>query len=630
MTHHINEATRRAVLRAAAGAVGAAAGVGAGAAHPGNEGNSEDHDRIDGEPDVEATETVGYHSLGGIGSESLGGDADSPHYGAATELILHEGRGLAFVGFFSSRAPTEDRGLAVIDVSSYLGAETAAAVDTAEMTVLSFLRNDNPASAVMDVNPSDDGEYVFICKQSVTALFNAPRGVGTRPGADGEDASPQGDSLQAVDVSDPGNPRVVATWDLWGGLGPHNANYHRIGNSEYVFACKGATVADAGVYVFEFDRTTETLREVNFYTLSGNAAQGSPGPNDGSGVTPAYSHDIVVQNDPIEGTPVGYWANFGQGAWLLDVSDPTDIQPLGYTRADDAVGDAPDSFGAHYVEPSPTLVDGKRVFVIGEEISRTSGGRSGYYLLADADPAFEEDGLTKLPVMDDWALLEEGAEFSNFTLSPHNCDIDDEGRVAAGHYHAGTRFFEIDGGELREAGHHREPNIVPEESEGAVSQATPFHWTSELANGLAFSSGINTGVYVYDNDALEVGRNPIADVDIERFDGSDVYGSGWILRLELDVDADSEVRVRDRLPADWTVYGGEDDFETHEAGGAQYVEFTDPVAGRETRAVLAEVGGDGGSFTVGPAEYSSDGGDTWRGVPDTVDANLDVGLNTRF
>lgn len=663
--HDIDDQTRRTILQALGGAVGVAATGALASGHPRSEGSSEDHDKLGGEPNVANTELAGYHSLGGIGSESFSGDPDSPHYGGLTELRIHEGRGLAFVGIFSSRDSTEDRGMAIVDVSGYLSADDAAAAADTEMTVLSFLRNDNPASAFMDVKVSDDGQYVFACKQSVTALFNPPRGVGEGANTDNESNSPQGDSLQVIDVSDPGNPEYVASWDVWGGVGPHNCTYHRIGGGEYVFATKGTTYVDAAIYVFEFDRASGTLREINVYTLAGNARQGSPGLNQGNQTLPAYSHDLTIVNDPVTGTPTGYWANWAQGARILDVSDPANIQELGYARADDATGANPsDDWVAHYVEPAPTLVDGKRVFLIGEERSSASDARTGYYLLAEADSAFASDESTPVDILDSWTLLEE-ATFQNFTLSPHNVDINDQGQVAAGHYHGGTRFFEIHGGhgnndgpgengkgqgpdgnqadqadqvtsanhglsaELHDIGHHREPQIVPEASESAVSQATPFHWCSELANGLAFTSGINTGVYVLDNGDIEVGRNPMADVDVERGGAADAYTQGQTLRIELDVETDRPIRVRDRIPAGWTVDQAGSDHVTYTEGGAQYVEFTAPVDGEGRRTAFVEVSGGPGSFTVGPVEYTLENGpDTWRGLFGTLDSNVAAGIST--
>lgn len=52
--------------------------------------------------------------------------------------------GLAFVSIFSSKRPTADRGLAVVDVSEYVDAEGRREAEAAEMGVLSFLRNESP------------------------------------------------------------------------------------------------------------------------------------------------------------------------------------------------------------------------------------------------------------------------------------------------------------------------------------------------------------------------------------------------------------------------------------------------------------------------------------------------------
>ncbi|PSQ39671.1 hypothetical protein BRD13_02200 [Halobacteriales archaeon SW_5_70_135] len=101
----LSETTRRAVLAAAAGTLGTSV-TGVESAHPGKDENSEDHGETDGEDNVIDTEIAGYHSLGGVGGESFGGHVGEPYYGVSTELVLHEGRGLAFIGFFSSREPT--------------------------------------------------------------------------------------------------------------------------------------------------------------------------------------------------------------------------------------------------------------------------------------------------------------------------------------------------------------------------------------------------------------------------------------------------------------------------------------------------------------------------------------------
>jgi len=225
--------------------------------------------------------------------------------------------------------------------------------------------------------------------------------------------------------------------------------------------------------------------------------------------------------------------------------------------------------------------------------------------------------------------------------------------MAAGHYHGGTRFFDISGGAINEIGHHRGTpenfEQFPEDAEGSVSRATPFHWTSELANGLAFSSGINTGTYVFNNTAgetdtaPEIGRNPTGSVDIDRADVADAYegsvGTSTV-RIALEVTSDQPVVVRDRIPADFELDGG-DNAVTYEAGGARYVEFTEPVDDGETqtRTAFVRLSGDTDTFDLGPAQYrveSYDGGDdtgetkydrdAWRGLPGTVDTN--VGIDT--
>lgn len=613
--------SRRSVLLGSIGLTGLVASTGPGSAHPGaGDHGDHDHNRAVG------TKQVGYHSIGGIGSESLSGDPEEPHYGALSELRVQGD--LAFVSIFSSRDPTNDRGLAILDISEYRAARNRQEVEDAEMMVLSFLRNDNPASAMMDVKVSDDAKYAFVSKQPLTQLFGE---AGPTPSTTNSSTSPSAAAVQAIDVSKPGNPQLVDSYDAWA-VGPHNSEYHQIGGREYVFSMNGPNSATGGVYVLEFDRDAGSLELVNYYTS---------GPTGNS----FYYHDLVVEDDPRTGKPYGYLANMGDGARVIDVSDPTDITELGVF----------DMTRAHYVEPAPTLIDGKRVFIAGHEFGSDTDGFTGFCYLVDADPIDEYDGesvdLGAASAFDDPAsaggeldkwVYATNEEFDNYTLSPHNFDITATGDVHLGHYHAGIRYLKIQppgsgtaaGWSLEETGFFRSHEEVPQESRAepltdavaSLSSAAPYIWTAVETNGVSFASCINTGVYAVTHDDIPVGTATRVDIEADREHSTSIFTAGRTDRIDLTVDSDRSVIIRDRFPASWKVIAGHD-HTVSEVGERQIVEFKASVRD-DRRTYFVEAPEESGSYRFGPLEYSPDGGTTWRRLNGVVaDSNV-LGVQT--
>ncbi|WP_293028366.1 hypothetical protein, partial [Natronococcus sp.] len=167
----LTRTTRRAILKAAASTLGVATLGGVASGHKytteGPYGDQFDGNRSDA---AERTEVVGYHSLGGIGSASMAGSPDDPHYGGVTELRVHDD--IAVLSVFSSRDETPGRGMAVLDIGQFTRAESHEDLESAELSVLSFFGNRNDGAACMDVKLSDDGKYAFISKQPFTALFD--------------------------------------------------------------------------------------------------------------------------------------------------------------------------------------------------------------------------------------------------------------------------------------------------------------------------------------------------------------------------------------------------------------------------------------------------------------------------
>lgn len=494
------ETTRRAVLKAVGAALGVAA-VGSGAtAHNKFAGGREGFLGDNVADAASRTELVGYHSAGDVGPASTAGRPENAHQGAMTELRVHDD--LAFVTMFTSRSETSQRGLAIFDISDYTRAETRAELESADLTLLSFVRNDNNLAAPIDCKVSDDGNYVFVCKQPLTALFGEAEDI--EPNTDNHGLSPGAASLDAIDVSDPGNPRVTDSVNLsrWV-LGPHNCWYHQINGQGYVFTTHGEDGVTGAMNVFEFDHGLGQLTQVNAWSWDGQEEATIAGE---AGSFDQYAHDIVVQDDPRYGIPVGYISYIDAGTRVLDLSDPTDIDELGVFEMEIS----------HHSVPAPTLIDGKRVMLCGQEQPDDDQGATGFIHLVDVDPIDEviegarddpvylgcsrwvqdKDGVEPgerpayhmydvdpdgdIDPLDEWVLIppsesrfgdsewaeapgfeeearmaEEDPEgksddspgeyegFGNFRLSTHNLDVDTDGRVYLGHYHGGARFFDI-------------------------------------------------------------------------------------------------------------------------------------------------------------------------------------------
>jgi hypothetical protein len=545
------DATRRAVLKAATGALGLAAGSGLASAHPGAGDHGED-DHQHPPDDAAGTTLVGYDGLGSVAGEDDGAEY---HHGGISEMKVQDG--LAFVGILSSKDPTIDRGMAILDVSDFTEADSKADLADAEMKVLSFLPNENNLVSVMDVKLSADTEYAFICKQPIAVLFDDQE-FRTDPGNLGN--SPEAGSLQAVDVSDPENPEIVGRWDGWG-LGPHNSDHLQIGGTDYVFAVKGPTGEPAGIYVIQFDRESGAMVPVNYWTEDTNVATGEVGdPTDDTAANgnELYMHDITAVEDQQteDPHPLAYAANWNNGGLVLDISDPTDIRELAQFEMN----------RCHEIEPATvTDPDGgnRRVFVAAQENPDSTYGdddnpdfenadhESGYVYVVDCDDIFDEgfeqgaagnlgtasnlDPDANRTELGKW-ILSLNTEFDNYTLSAHNLDvfeaeINNQRRqfVALGHYHAGLRVLEFtealggprpnyldcgivegqdlmlpyngdDGfGQVAYSRVHEEG--YPEEAKIAgLSAATPDFWCGVEDNGVIFAPCINTGVYAFTVD----------------------------------------------------------------------------------------------------------------------------------
>ncbi|WP_435361024.1 LVIVD repeat-containing protein [Haloarchaeobius sp. DFWS5] len=611
------EFDRRTVIKTAAASTLGLAATGVASAHDGigssgsdgaTTGDGHDHTDPSQHTASESVEKLDYHSLGGVGTSSNSGSADDPHYGAVTEIAVHGD--FAYVGFFSSDDPTNDRGMAILDISDFTDAESFSELRNAELSVLSFVRNDDPAAAVMDVKVSDDGAYVFLSKQPYTALFNE---TDPTPGDEGESTDPTAGSVVAVDVQDKGNPEVVGAYTGWT-TGSHNAYYHRIGGEDYVFACKDLEAdGTAGLYVLHFDRTTGQFALVNRWTTDGDGGVGTGGTQ--------YIHDITIQDDPRTGKPTGYLSYWDVGLCVLDLSDPANIEEIGRFEMG----------RCHYSEPAPKLLGGKRVVVAGQETPSVDGGSSGKLYLVDADGLDEGyDGSPNLAAMDSWELLAE-TSFQNFTLSPHNFDVSEDGWVHLAHYHGGVRYLEIDTADwlLREQGFYLPHEDVPESSKmQGLNEAAPFTWGARERDGVTFAADVNSGVYALRHECIPFDADGGTSVVAERADDGSTFTAGQTNRIDLTVATDIEVSVRDEIPAEWTVVGG-DPVTTETTNGRTTVTFDAPTDGGDlSYFVEAPSGLDStASYDFGPIEYSRDG-ESWTELPGTTEENTVLGVTS--
>lgn len=412
----MSDRTRRTFLKGIASTV-ALAGIGASTASAHPAGGSH---RIHQHHATANAELVGFHSLGGFGSESTGGQPENAAPNAISEVWV-EGD-YVFVSYLSS---TRNRGIAILDASDYTRAESRSVLDEAEMSLIATIGNETEAGTAADVKVSEDGDVLVYSKQAIGPLYGDTAGTSTDT-QDAPGAEPLG--LIAYDISEPGDPKYIGS-ATGPNAGFHNCFVHEIGGEHYAFGVQGVGPGSAGVHIYRV--TDHGLEFVNFWG-GGDLRQGEYGaPGTGYLAAGYYCHDFYVHDDPKTGRPVGYVAYWNHGVRVVDLSDPTNLVELGF-------GKMP---AAHYAQPAPTLIDGKRVFMGGQEHGSQADGGSGFVRLFDGDALFE-DGTTKCPALDTWELYDH-VTYQGYSFSPHNADITEDGWITLAHYHAGVRFLEI-------------------------------------------------------------------------------------------------------------------------------------------------------------------------------------------
>ncbi|WP_276259765.1 beta-glucosidase family protein [Haloglomus litoreum] len=116
---------------------------------------------------------------------------------------------------------------------------------------------------------------------------------------------------------------------------------------------------------------------------------------------------------------------------------------------------------------------------------------------------------------------------------------------------------------------------------------------------------------------------------VTRTDDGSVFTGGATNQVELDVEADRSLLVRDRIPVDWTVVGG--DVSVEQLGDRKLVQFDGRHAdGTLSYFVEAPSGeNESESAAFGPVEVSLDG-ESWTPVAGSGDETLVVGADGPF
>ena len=123
----------------------------------------------------------------------------------------------------------------------------------------------------------------------------------------------------------------------------------------------------------------------------------------------------------------------------------------------------------------------------------------------------------------------------------------------------------------------------------------------------------------------------VPDVEVagERADDASLFTGGQTNRIDITVDPDEDVVVRDPMPTEWDVVVGDGD--PREEGDTTYVEFGTAPAGEATTFTYYAEAPTGptasGEYRFGPVEASVDG-DSWETVAGTGDTNYVVGVET--
>ncbi|WP_458186922.1 M14 family zinc carboxypeptidase [Haladaptatus sp. NG-WS-4] len=199
-----------------------------------------------------------------------------------------------------------------------------------------------------------------------------------------------------------------------------------------------------------------------------------------------------------------------------------------------------------------------------------------------------------------------------------------DGKVAAGSITSGLN----DG-----TGIHVVGSLLPPASQanlhpfGLLDYSVAFLGHTLLTNALGFTQTRRVDGETVATFGGEFSVDP--SVTAERSDDGDLFTGGQTDQIDVTVSANTEVRVRDRIPSEWSVVGG-DAHSTHVEDDTRFVEFSSSVEDG-TRTYFAEAPAsltETNTYEFGPVEYSLDGGKNWIAIPNTTDRNNVLGADT--
>ncbi|WP_266074806.1 S8 family serine peptidase [Haladaptatus caseinilyticus] len=174
-------------------------------------------------------------------------------------------------------------------------------------------------------------------------------------------------------------------------------------------------------------------------------------------------------------------------------------------------------------------------------------------------------------------------------------------------------------------------NLVEATAHDARDDHAPWNIGAGFADADAAVALAESGdVPSFDDVSLAVDgktTDPVFTADGTRADDGSTFTAGQTNRVDVTVDSASEqVAVRDRVPFDWDVVGG-DAHTVYTDDGARYVEFTDPASVGETRTYFIEAPDSTGQYEFGPAEARPADAGAFRTLTGS-EANTVVGEQT--
>lgn len=165
---------------------------------------------------------------------------------------------------------------------------------------------------------------------------------------------------------------------------------------------------------------------------------------------------------------------------------------------------------------------------------------------------------------------------------------------------------------------------------GRIGGTPPYPLEVEIGDGAAeldllhFEAAPNEEAAPY-----PVEEPPSVEVTGDREDDGSIFLGGQVNHIEITVDPEQAIEVRDVIPSSWDVVAG--DVEVQEEGDITYVKLgRAPADGETTFGYIVEAPTGptvSGIYQFGPVEASANG-DDWETIEDTDDTNYVVGAET--